>query len=465
MSASFDGSDGGRSDDWWSGTVAPTGVRLRADADAAGRGVTIAFLDSGFVRHPDLTQPRDRIRAFYDATRPEGDASKTEMPRPSDWHGTQTCVVAAGNGRLSNGLYRGIAHEADVVLVAVGDAGRIRDEDIVAGLEWVIANREEHGIRVVSISLGGDEDRLLDENRVNQLAEEAVRLGLVLVVAAGNSGCGGDHRSLPPATAPSVITVGGYEDPEESPAGALALYCSSYGLTRDGLVKPELIALANGVAAPILPGTEAFSRAEALSLSAASPDPAVREAAQEVIRMEKIVATHYQHVDGTSFAAPIVAAVVAQMLEVNPDLTPAAVKRILIETAEPIADAEAIRQGYGVLNAAAAVAAARQEAHVGAIEPFGPPRIDTGRIIFQFHDDGAHRVCVSGEFNGWNPSKGAFSRSPDGTWRLEIPAPAPGRYRYRFLVDETRWIADPSHGAKEANPYGSMDSVLVVPER
>ncbi len=39
------------------------------------------------------------------------------------------------------------------------------------------------------MSLGGDADRPLAESRVNQLAEEAVRRGMVLVAAAGNSGC------------------------------------------------------------------------------------------------------------------------------------------------------------------------------------------------------------------------------------------------------------------------------------
>ncbi len=102
------------------------------------------------------------------------------------------------------------------------------------------------------------------------------------------------------------------------------------------------------------------------------------------------------------------------------------------------------------------------EANDPPAEPFGPPRIVAGRLVFVYHDDGAKRVRVSGEFNGWNPSQGVFSRQTDGSWRLEIDAPAPGRYRYRFLIDDTRWIEDPSHDSKEANPYGSMDSVLVI---
>jgi serine protease AprX len=40
------------------------------------------------------------------------------------------------------------------------------------------------------------------------------------------------------------------------------------------------------------------------------------------MRDEKVISGHYKHVDGTSFAAPIVSSIVAQMLEVNPRLTP-----------------------------------------------------------------------------------------------------------------------------------------------
>ena len=272
------------------------------------------------------------------------------------------------------------------MLVRVGQQGRITDDAIVRGLEWVIANRERYGIRVVSISLGGDADRPLAESRVNQLAEEAVAAGNGARRGCGNSGCTERHRAVPPATAPSVIAVGGYDDGNDPERKRLALYCSSFGVTADGLAKPEIIAPAMWVAAPILPGTPAYARAEALTQLAETPDnrlaARIREIGPETIglapsdwpgpdalrawidgrlRAEKIVSAHYQHVDGTSFAAPVVASVVAQMLEANPELTPAAVKRILLQTAERVGDLPAIRQGYGVLDARQAIEAARCE--------------------------------------------------------------------------------------------------------
>ena len=77
-------------------------------------------------------------------------------------------------------------------------------------------------------------------------------------------------------------------------------------------------------------------------------------------------------------------------------------------------------------------------------------------------DEYARRVSVTGEFNGWNPALGQFSRGENGMWHLEIPAPAPGRYRYKLLVDDTKYIQDPTHTAAEPGPFGGYDSVLVI---
>ena len=358
----------------WFGVV-PTSERVRGDSGLAGRGVTIAFLDSGFYPHPDLTRPDNRILHYHDSHDPEARLDAAAPPDADGWHGTQTCVVAAGSGHLSGGIYRGLAPQARLVLVRVGRGMRISEADIERGLAWVLANHERFGIRIVSMSLGGDGYRPLAESRVNQLAEGAVRRGMVLIAAAGNSGCTEKHRVLPPASAPSVIAVGGYDDGNDPERRKLALYCSSFGRTADGLVKPELIAPAMWVAAPILPGTDSYARAEALARLAATPDnrlvdvlaqigperiglppagtpgpDALRVWIDRLLREARIVAAHYQHVDGTSFAAPVVASVVAQMLEANPDLTPADVKRILLTTAVRVGELPAERQGYGVLD-------------------------------------------------------------------------------------------------------------------
>ncbi|HYG80575.1 MAG TPA: S8 family serine peptidase [Pyrinomonadaceae bacterium] len=465
--------------------VIPASERLGASEEYAGRGVTIAFLDSGFYPHPDLTEPRDRIVAFKDIC---GEVSSLDADAPVEswqWHGTQTAVVAAGNGRLSDGLYRGLAWEARLVLVKVSERGRITEENIARGIRWVIENRERYRIRVLNISLGGDEDIPCSRSIVDLAAEDAVRAGVVVVAAAGNGGDSSRHTPVPPANSPSVITVGGYDDRNQLGDRRYGLYHSNFGATADGFVKPELIAPATWVAAPILPGTALYRAAEQLSELAHAPDyrlrglarnldawggvpPAlfggdageIRLAIESLLMENKIVATHYQHVDGTSFAAPCVTSVVAQMLEANPALTPAAVRNILVATAARLNGAEAIRQGHGVLNASRAVELAERERH--SLEAHEPPRVRDGRLIFFYHDDEAERVALASDFNDWNPSGAPFAREADGIWRAEVAPPPAGRYRYKFVVNEGRWLEDPLNGLKEPDEYGGFNSLLEI---
>ncbi|MFN0152230.1 MAG: S8 family serine peptidase [bacterium] len=467
--------------------VIPNAVRLGVSAAWRGRGVTIAIIDSGFVPHPDLSEPRNRVSAHVDVTQADRQPRTAAVPNDWDWHGTMTSVVAAGNGALSNGVYRALASEANVVLVAASEEGRVTEANIARGFEWVLAHRERYGIRVVSISLGGDRDESFKSNAVDMLAERAVAEGIVVVAAAGNSGCTREHHTVPPANAPSVITVGGLDDKNRLDSDERHLYCSSYGVTVDGVSKPEVIAPAMWVAAPILPGTEAYRRAEALSRIAAAPDyelarlaaelhadaglpeiarsrgPAeIRFAVERALADAKIVSTHYQHVDGTSFAAPIVASIVAQMLEANPSLTPAMVKQILIATADRVPGASASRQGFGAVNANRALDFATRETHILTAAELHPPRIERGKLVFLYHDDAAASVSVAGDFNSWNSGFAPLSKDARGVWRAEIEPPVPGRYRYKFFVDGARWVEDSSHGFAEPDEYGGFNSVLIV---
>jgi serine protease AprX len=466
--------------------VIPTPSRLNADPEYTGKGVTIAFLDSGFYPHPDLLEPTNRILAYKDLSGKQCCLSSSDSIESWHWHGTQTSVAAAGNGRLSDGVYRGLAQESRLVLVKASERGRITEENIARGIQWIIANRERYDIRVLNISLGGDEDVPCSKSIIDQAAEEAVKQGIVVVAAAGNSGAEGRH-SIPPANSPAVITVGGYSDNNELNEDGLDLYHSNFGLTADGTVKPEIVAPAMWVAAPILPGTALYERAEALSLLAAAPDyqlprlarefeekaelpeqivvsdaAAIRRFVESALSQQKIVAAHYQHVDGTSFAAPIVTSIVAQMIEANPKLTPGAIRNILISTADRIISAPAIRQGYGVVNAARAVELAKQEQHGLNVVGCKPPRVENGRLLFLYHDDAAKTVSLAGDFNGWNEAIAPLARAESGLWLTEIEAPKAGRYGYKFVVDGQRWLEDPNNGFKAADNYGGLNSILVI---
>lgn len=356
------------------GHVLSTPLRMDADDRFTGRGVTIAFLDSGFYAHTDLTEPKNRILAYHSIVALEGDKTSLETPDPSSWHGMMTSVVAAGNGGLSYGFYRGIAPDANVVLVKLARSGRISEESIQRGLEWVLKHRDEYKIRVVNISAGGDEEQSYLHNELAQTVERAVSAGLIIVCAVGNAGLAPGHPVLPPASAPSAIAVGGLDDQNSLDRARRGMYRSSYGPTVDGFQKPEVIAPGIWVPAPILPHTQTAEEAELFATLDAAPDeqlyaiinehagldkdldearnlpvPLLRQLITIKLREGNVITQHYKYVDGTSFASPIVASIVACMLEANPELTPQQVKRILIETAERLPTIEVDRQGWGVV--------------------------------------------------------------------------------------------------------------------
>jgi serine protease AprX len=361
-------------------------VRLGAEGRYRGRGVTIAFLDSGFYAHPDLVRPRDRILRYFDVNRPRARSEALEQPDESSWHGMMTSVVACGNGWLSDGRYRGLASEASVVLVKVGTARRIRHDDIRRGIEWVVRNRRRYGIRIVNVSCGGDYEASYLEDALSGAAETATRKGLLVVAAVGNLGARPGHPVLPPASAPSVLTVGGLDDKNRLRFSGYDIYHSSYGPTLDGLQKPEVLAPGIWVAAPILPGTPTAEHAALLTRLAAAPDgelrsavaaaarqdpelaaaahlepPLLRQLVAAKLRDTSVISGAYKHVDGTSFAAPIVSSLAAQLLEANPALLPRQVKRILLRTARRLPHVETDRQGWGVVDAARAVEEAIRE--------------------------------------------------------------------------------------------------------
>lgn len=461
--------------------VIPTAEKLGADLRLSGKGVRIAFLDSGFFPHPDFAA---RVVAFHDISGEEKSFHTISEPKSHHWHGTQTVTACAGSGALSDGTYHGLASGAELVLVKVSQNGRISDESIEKGLRWILENREKYKIRVLNMSLGGDMDSSSMESRINQLAEELVKQGVCVTVAAGNSA---GSRVIPPANAPSVVTVGGFSDENQFSPSDFDLYHSNFGATIDGLVKPEIIAPAMYVAAPILPETEDYKIAETLSMLATAPDYAfrllldeywekaglpdlihfhgvdsARARIDEELKKRKIVAAHYQHVDGTSFAAPVAASVIAQMLEANPKLTPLAVKNILISTAQKLAHQPLVRQGYGVLNAGLAVAEAGRETHFLEAENFAPPRIEKNKIIFSYHNDAAQTVFLVGDFNDWNQAATQFSKCADGVWRAEINCLKRGKYRYKFFVGGAIWTEDASHGLKEEDGFGGFHSILII---
>ena len=118
----------------------------------------------------------------------------------------------------------------------------------------------------------------------------------------------------------------------EQPGGSIVADFSSRGPTKDDLVKPDVLSPGVGI------------------ISLRSPKSNLDKQRKDT-RTEE----WYTTLSGTSMATPICAGIVAQMLQVNPSLTPGQVKERLMKTAKAYPDLDANSQGAGLINALAAV--------------------------------------------------------------------------------------------------------------
>jgi serine protease AprX len=155
-----------------------------------------------------------------------------------------------------------------------------------------------YGIKIVNLSVSADEEISYHEGAIAKVVQSLKIKGIVIVAAVGNDR---DAPILPPANVPEVIAVGGLNDRNTLDPFQQTLYAPTSGWTVDGLLKPELIAPAIWLAAPILP--KSGVQKEAIELFTKFDKAIGQRKAdyQEQIKRKKLLSPYYQHADGTSF--------------------------------------------------------------------------------------------------------------------------------------------------------------------
>jgi serine protease AprX len=367
--------------------------------------------------------------------------------------------------------------------------GKIGDPEIQRALEWALDNAERFNIRVINVSLGGDRPGGRKLTALERLAEEASENGIVVVAACGN---GGERKIVAPASAPSAIAVGGLDDQNSLDSNLHGMYRSNWGTGALGTLKPDLIGPSIWVAAPMVHDTPTheqslflwelieqsednlraqlktdFARVRLTRDIVDQPIDLIRRTLRSRMNDEKFIHRHYQHVDGTSMSAPIVSAIAAQMIEANPALNPAQIKRILCDTATPLDGVPEDQQGAGVVNGARAVAMAvrtrRGKLRDAPVSPTIGTDPDVGECItFTYYDPEAKSVALIGSFNRWQPKEYAFDEMGGGVWRIRIAVLDKGAYFYKFLVDGSTWVSDPENPDIHEDGFGGWHSVLKV---
>jgi serine protease AprX len=330
---------------------------LQADPDYGftGAGVGVVVNDSGIdATHSDLSfgdhvvenvqglTNLSAVLTFLPVTYLEGQPN-TDL---TSGHGTHCAGSVGGSGAQSGGLYRGVATGASII--GYGSGAVISILDAIGGFDYAIANKDSFSvpIRVISNSWGttGAFD---PADPVNVASYEAYKQGIVTLFAAGNEGPGANTIN-PYSVAPWVIAVGAADK-----TGALADFSSRGNPGETGTFTTTDGQSWTYVSQPTVVAT-GVDIVSTRSLTGVLP---VLGATLD-ISLDPAHIPFYTHMSGTSMATPHVAGIVALLFEANPALTPAEVKQILVDTANPMPGRAAYEVGAGHVDAYAAGAMA-----------------------------------------------------------------------------------------------------------
>ncbi len=271
------------------------------DANWSGQSVGVAVIDTGCYPHIDFCLGKSRIIKFIDFVN-----NKT-TPYDDNGHGTFVTGVLAGSGMHSGGKYSGVACGCDIIaLKALNNEGQTQAFRVLDAMQWIYDHHHEYNIRVVCMSFGSTPLKTNDPlcMGANALWDK----GLVVVCAGGNDGPKANSIKSPGSSA-KVITVGSADTTHRDIKIA---DFSSRGPIFD-INKPDVVA----------PGVNIVSLANNINF--------------------------YTTMSGTSISTPMVAGVVALMLQKIPILTPNQVKSILLNTSDRLPFDINI-SGAGVIN-------------------------------------------------------------------------------------------------------------------
>ncbi|WP_329276901.1 type VII secretion-associated serine protease mycosin [Streptomyces sp. NBC_00691] len=274
-----------------------------------GKGITVAVLDTGVdAQHPDLAGSVLTGRDLVGFGASRGDRAWAR-------HGTAMAGIIAGHGHGPDGGdgVLGIAPDARILPVRVilegtdtsrDKARKTRGTALAEGIRWAA----DHGADVINMSLGDDSRSAHPDAGEDAAVQYALAKGVSVVASAGNGGEKGDHISYP-AAYPGVIAVTAVDR-----YGTHASFSTS-----------------RWYATVSAPGVD---------IAIADPD------------------RRYYEGWGTSAAAAFASGAVALVRSAHPGLTPAQVKRLLVDTARSRPKGgRSDAKGYGTVDPAAAIEA------------------------------------------------------------------------------------------------------------
>jgi serine protease AprX len=355
-------------------TVGHTGADVaRSQYGLDGSGITVAVIDSGSFKVPDLATKVNGVNVTRIVT--TVNFLKDGKTDPLG-HGTHVAGIIAGNGASSSGsscyrTFTGIAQNANLAILRVLDEnGESSVSQVITAIQWAVDHKAQYNIRVINLSLGHPVGESYTTDPLCQAVEKAWQAGIVVVCAAGNNGRQSDIANplstdnegfgtnygaiQSPGNDPCVITVGAMKNVDGSrPHDRIATYSSRGPSRLDFVMKPDIVAPGNKIISTDVGGD--------YSTTLHTPDNMIPFNAY--MRTTSMGISHaYFQLSGTSMAAPVVSGAAALMLQANPALTPDAIKARLMISADKMVGADGkadpCTYGAGYLNIPAALACA-----------------------------------------------------------------------------------------------------------
>ncbi len=307
-----------------------------------GTGIGVAVIDSGIANEPDLggapglPLPKgQKQRIVYSQSFP---ATLAGGANDVYGHGTHVAGLIAGNGAESIGksytrTFAGVAPNANLINLRVLDEnGQGSDSTVIAAIETAIALKNTYNIRVINLSLGRPIWESYQQDPLCQAVEAAWKAGIVVVVAAGNSGrnenlnAEGYGTIEAPGNDPYVITVGVMNTMDTPSLGddTIASYSSKGPSFIDDVAKPDIVAPGNLVTSLLLKNS---------TLSIQNPTFFTPQSFY-IANGKSAASTDYMPLSGTSMATGVASGAVALLLQAQPQLTPDNVKALVMYSAQ-----------------------------------------------------------------------------------------------------------------------------------
>jgi subtilisin family serine protease len=296
-----------------------------------GRGVNVAVIDTGIDSgQEDLADSIVAQHCFAHGNCPPGGSDESESAPDEHGHGTHVAGIITSNGSTAP---RGIAPDAGIVAVRIFSGGAYptaRDDDIIAAIDWVTANKEQLNVRVINLSLGSEQlfgsecDNASETLRgYAEVINRARLAGIIVFAASGNNG---DVSQIAyPACLSGVVSVGSVYDSEGSFQNSV---CS------DTMSPDKVSCFSNG--GPLL--------------DLLAPGVKIKSTARSNGAVE---------LSGTSMSAPHASALAALLLEADSSLTPEQIKTTLRQTGVAVASPSALHPQTPRIDAYAALDAIR----------------------------------------------------------------------------------------------------------